>query len=108
LRLPFAPSAFDVVTVAFGLRNMQSWIDALREMRRVLRPGGHLLVLDFSLPGGLLRAPYRIYLKACLPRIAAAITGDRSAYEYKHAVSYDFASRVEPCATRAARALRAV
>ena len=49
-KLPFAAGSFDAITVAFGLRNMESWPAALREMSRVLRPGGHLLLLDFSLP----------------------------------------------------------
>ena len=49
-RLPFADETFDVVTIAFGLRNLPDWAEGLREMRRVIRRGGHLLVLDFSLP----------------------------------------------------------
>src|SRR5687767_8909009 len=55
LHLPFPTGAFDVVTIAFGLRNMESWRDGLAEMARVLRPGGHLLVLDFSVPRGRMR-----------------------------------------------------
>jgi demethylmenaquinone methyltransferase/2-methoxy-6-polyprenyl-1,4-benzoquinol methylase len=50
MRLPFADATFDVLTIAFGLRNMESWSGGLGEMGRVLRPGGHLLVLDFSVP----------------------------------------------------------
>lgn len=83
LALPIADDAFDVVTVAFGLRNMASWPAALREMHRVLRPGGHLVVLDFSLPQTpLFRAPYLFYLKRVMPRIAGLLTGKRDAYEY--------------------------
>jgi demethylmenaquinone methyltransferase/2-methoxy-6-polyprenyl-1,4-benzoquinol methylase len=82
MALPFAPGSFDVVTVAYGLRNMASWPDAAREMRRVLRPGGVLVVLDFSLPEGILRGPYRFYLHRILPILAGAITGNRDAYEY--------------------------
>ena len=83
LRLPFADGSFDALTVAFGLRNMASWPGALREMARVLRPGGHLLVLDFSLPSRpWLRALYRVYLHHCLPTIAALVCGERSAYRY--------------------------
>ena len=55
MHLPFEAASFDCVTVAFGLRNMSDWSLALREMSRVLRPRGHLLVLDFSLPAGPLR-----------------------------------------------------
>lgn len=82
LALPFADASFDVVTVAFGLRNMESWPRALEEMARVLVPGGHVLVLDFSLPGAPLRWIYRPYLHHVLPRIAAWVTGQRGAYEY--------------------------
>lgn len=82
LALPFPSSSFDVVTVAFGLRNMESYPRAIAEMSRVLRPGGHLLVLDFSLPKGPLREPYRFYLHRILPTIAGFVTGEKSAYAY--------------------------
>jgi demethylmenaquinone methyltransferase/2-methoxy-6-polyprenyl-1,4-benzoquinol methylase len=82
LNLPFPAGGFDVVTVAFGLRNMADYPAALREMFRVLKPGGRLLILDFSLPGGLLRTPYRLYLHHILPRMAGWLTGQRDAYEY--------------------------
>ena len=82
LELPFGDGEFDVVTVAFGLRNMADYRRALVEMRRVLRPGGHLLVLDFSLPGGPLRGPYRWYLHRVLPKLAGWLTGQADAYEY--------------------------
>lgn len=82
LRLPFRSATFDAVTIAFGLRNMESWTAALQEMARVLKPGGHLLVLDFSVPPGKLRGLYRVYLHRVLPRIAAVLTGAKSAYEY--------------------------
>ncbi|HEY5892920.1 MAG TPA: ubiquinone/menaquinone biosynthesis methyltransferase [Chthoniobacterales bacterium] len=82
MRLPFANDTFDVLTVAFGLRNMSSYPDAVREFRRVVRPGGLVLVLDFSMPGPVLRPFYRFYLQKILPRIAGWLTGDRSAYDY--------------------------
>lgn len=82
LNLPFAYASFDVVTVAFGLRNMADYPAALREMSRVLAPGGRLVVLDFSLPGGILRAPYRWYLHRILPKMAGYLTGQKDAYEY--------------------------
>lgn len=82
LALPFASASFDVVTVAFGLRNMASWAGALGEMRRVLRPGGHVLILDFSVPPPPLRWIYRPYLHRLLPAVAGLLTGQRTAYEY--------------------------
>ncbi|HEX8898387.1 MAG TPA: ubiquinone/menaquinone biosynthesis methyltransferase [Chthoniobacterales bacterium] len=82
LRLPFANVSFDAVTVAFGLRNMADWDRALAEMARVLRPSGHLLVLDFSLPAGALRPVYRFYLHRCLPLLASVVTGQKAAYDY--------------------------
>jgi demethylmenaquinone methyltransferase/2-methoxy-6-polyprenyl-1,4-benzoquinol methylase len=82
LRLPFADESFDCVTVAFGLRNMADWNAALREMNRVLRTSGHLLILDFSLPVGPLRPAYRFYLHRCLPLLASLVTGQKDAYDY--------------------------
>lgn len=83
MNLPVAGDAVDVVTVAFGLRNMASWAGALREMSRVLRPGGALVVLDFSLPSAsLVRRWHLFYLRRVMPRIAGWLTGDRKAYEY--------------------------
>lgn len=82
LQLPFEDRAFDCVTVAFGLRNMADWAAALREMARVLRARGNLLVLDFSIPAGPLRPAYLFYLHRCLPLLAAAVTGQRDAYDY--------------------------
>jgi demethylmenaquinone methyltransferase/2-methoxy-6-polyprenyl-1,4-benzoquinol methylase len=82
LNLPFPSNEFDVVTVAFGLRNMADYSAALREMNRVLKPGGRLLILDFSLPDGILRKPYRFYLHKILPHFAGWLTGEKDAYEY--------------------------
>jgi demethylmenaquinone methyltransferase/2-methoxy-6-polyprenyl-1,4-benzoquinol methylase len=82
LHLPFESDSFDCVTVAFGLRNMADWNLALRQMSRVLRSGGHLLVLDFSLPVGGLRPAYRFYLHRCLPLLASLVTGQKAAYDY--------------------------
>ena len=96
-RLPFANDAFDAVTVAFGLRNMQSWPVALREMSRVLRTGGHLLVLDFSMPRPPLAAVYRFYLHKILPLAAALVTGNRAGYEYLGESIESFPSGKDMC-----------
>lgn len=82
LHLPLPDDSFDVATVAFGLRNMADYEGALNEFRRVLKPGGHLLVLDFSMPEGILLPPYRLYLHHILPHIAGMVTGHTDAYAY--------------------------
>jgi len=83
MRLPFADSSFDCVTVAFGLRNMEDWGAALREMSRVLNANGHLLILEFSLPRlSILRAVYRFYLHRCLPFLGSFLTRKKGAYYY--------------------------
>ena len=82
LHLPLPDASFDAATVAFGLRNMADYAAELREFRRVLRPGGHLLVLDFSMPEGIFAAPYRLYLHRVLPKIAGWVTGNSGAYDY--------------------------
>ena len=91
--LSFADESFDSVTVAFGLRNLQNWNVGLREMYRVLQPGGHLLILDFSLPANaLVRCFYRFYLHRCVPVVARMITGNQGAYEYLGASIEEFPS----------------
>jgi demethylmenaquinone methyltransferase / 2-methoxy-6-polyprenyl-1,4-benzoquinol methylase len=95
LQLPFESASFDCVTVAFGLRNMADWDRALSEMARVLRAGGHLLVLDFSIPTGALQPMYRFYLHRCLPLLASIITGQKTAYDYLGGSIERFPSGVE-------------
>jgi len=82
MALPLPEAAFDAVTVSFGLRNMADRHKALSEMRRVLRPGGRLFILEFSQPYFWFRPFYYAYLKFVLPVVAGVVTGDRSAYEY--------------------------
>ena len=82
LDLPFPNDEFDVITVAFGLRNMGDYPLGLQEMRRVLKPGGHLFILDFSQPEAPLCYPYRLYLHHVLPKLAGLLTGQKDAYEY--------------------------
>ncbi len=82
MNLPLPDASYDAATVAFGLRNMADYGKALCEWYRILRPGGHLLVLDFSMPTGVLAGPYRFYLHNILPRIAGWLTGNMGAYDY--------------------------
>ena len=80
--LPFASGQFDLVSVAFGLRNMTHKDRALREMARVLKPGGRLLVLEFSQVAPPLRKLYDLYSFNVLPRLGKLVTGDEASYRY--------------------------
>lgn len=84
LALPFDDGQFDLVTVAFGIRNLEDPVKGLREMARVLRPGGRVMVLEFSKPRlPLLRGAYLFYFRRVLPRLGSMISGDRhGAYDY--------------------------
>jgi demethylmenaquinone methyltransferase / 2-methoxy-6-polyprenyl-1,4-benzoquinol methylase len=81
LQLPFADCSFDLVTSAFGFRNLADYDAGLREMGRILKPGGELGILEFSEPQGVLGTVYKIYFKQVLPRIGALIS-QTSAYSY--------------------------
>jgi demethylmenaquinone methyltransferase/2-methoxy-6-polyprenyl-1,4-benzoquinol methylase len=80
--LPVSSGCFDAATIGFGIRNVGNPAAALAEIRRVLRPGGRLVVLEFSLPRGWLGAVYRRYFRGVLPRIGALVSGDSEAYSY--------------------------
>lgn len=82
LHLPLPDAGFDAITIAFGLRNLESRAQGLAEMRRVLRPGGWLYVLEFTQPDAWMRPFYYLYLKHLLPGLARLFTGNRQAYEY--------------------------
>ncbi|HEY7389134.1 MAG TPA: bifunctional demethylmenaquinone methyltransferase/2-methoxy-6-polyprenyl-1,4-benzoquinol methylase UbiE [Bryobacteraceae bacterium] len=83
LRLPLADASLDLITVAFGFRNLANYHAGLAEMRRVLRPGGAAAILEFSQPPNALFAGlYHFYSRRILPVIGGALSGDRSAYMY--------------------------
>jgi demethylmenaquinone methyltransferase/2-methoxy-6-polyprenyl-1,4-benzoquinol methylase len=82
LHLPFASASFDAVTIAWGLRNFADRLAGLREMRRVLRPGGRAYVLEFSHPARWLSPLYFWYMCHVMPQYAQFITPERGAYEY--------------------------
>ena len=81
-RLPFADAAFDCVSVGFGLRNMTHKDAALAEMARVLKPGGRLLVLEFSHVWKPLQKPYDLYSFRVLPWLGERVAGDAAPYRY--------------------------
>ncbi len=82
-QLPFNDNTFDTVTIAFGIRNMDDHNQILREMRRVLKPGGRALVLEFSLPENkILRTLHVFYLRTVVPAIGGLISGHGKAYRY--------------------------
>ena len=81
-RLPFPEASFDCVSVAFGLRNMTHKEAALAEMARVLRPGGRLVVLEFSRVAPALEKPYDLYSFRVLPWLGQKVAGDAASYRY--------------------------
>ncbi|HKF01624.1 MAG TPA: bifunctional demethylmenaquinone methyltransferase/2-methoxy-6-polyprenyl-1,4-benzoquinol methylase UbiE [Candidatus Sulfotelmatobacter sp.] len=82
LTLPFANEHFDLVTSAFGFRNLADYDAGLREIARVLRPGGECGILDFSEPKGMMGTLYRGYFKHVLPRVGTMISGVKGPYAY--------------------------
>jgi demethylmenaquinone methyltransferase/2-methoxy-6-polyprenyl-1,4-benzoquinol methylase len=82
LRLPFPDGHFNLVTSAFGFRNLADYDAGLREIARVLAPGGECGILDFGEPGGLMGKGYRIYFKNVLPKIGTLISGVSGPYAY--------------------------
>lgn len=82
LNLPFPSRHFDLVTSAFGFRNLADYDAGLREIARVLRPGGECGILDFGEPKGVMGQLYRIYFKQILPRVGTMISGVRGPYAY--------------------------
>jgi demethylmenaquinone methyltransferase / 2-methoxy-6-polyprenyl-1,4-benzoquinol methylase len=82
LRLPFPDGHFHLVTSAFGFRNLADYDAGLREIARVLAPGGECGILDFAEPGGLIGQCYRVYFKKVLPAIGTVLSGVRGPYAY--------------------------
>jgi demethylmenaquinone methyltransferase/2-methoxy-6-polyprenyl-1,4-benzoquinol methylase len=83
MALPFEDNSFDVYTISFGIRNVTRIEDALSEAYRVLRPGGRLMVLEFSqMPNDGLQRAYDLYSFNVIPRMGQAIAGDRDSYQY--------------------------
>jgi demethylmenaquinone methyltransferase/2-methoxy-6-polyprenyl-1,4-benzoquinol methylase len=83
LRLPLASNALDAISIAFGFRNLANYEGGLRELCRVLKPGGVLAILEFSHPpGAIMRRAYGFYSKVVMPAIGSMVSGSREAYTY--------------------------
>lgn len=94
--MPFADNTFDAVSIAFGIRNFEHREQALREILRVLRPGGRLVILELSVPeNAFLRWGYCLYFRNILPKIGGKISGDKSAYNYLPASVLGFPGKEE-------------
>lgn len=81
-RLPFADNSVDILTIAFGIRNVTRIEDALAEIARVLKPGGRFLCLEFSTPAAWLRPFYGLWSRTAIPALGALVSGRRDAYRY--------------------------
>ena len=94
LRLPFGDGRFDAVSIAFGLRNLPDYAAGIAEMKRVLAPGGRLLVLEFAPPSrDLYRKGYAFYLGRLVPFVGGAVSGSREAYRYLASSVGEFVTR---------------
>ncbi|MCO4772810.1 MAG: bifunctional demethylmenaquinone methyltransferase/2-methoxy-6-polyprenyl-1,4-benzoquinol methylase UbiE [Deltaproteobacteria bacterium] len=82
MALPFEDNTFDGATVSFGIRNVVDPTAGLAEMRRVVKPGGKVLVLEFGQPAGLFGMTFRWYSRVVMPAVGGLMTGNRAAYEY--------------------------
>ena len=92
MALPFPDASFDVASIAFGIRNVDDPVKCLKEMARVVKPGGRVVVLEFGQPRGLFGALFRFYAKTIMPAIGGLLTGNRAAYEYLPRTAASFAS----------------
>ncbi len=82
MHLPFADGSLDLITAAFGFRNLSNYAGGLREIARVLKPGGQIGILDCNQPSGLNGLMYNLYFHHILPVIGGVLSGDRAAYRY--------------------------
>ena len=90
LALPFADHSFDIASIAFGIRNVDDPVQCLRELGRVVRPGGRVVVLEFGQPQGAFGALFRLYSRVVMPAVGGLLTGNRAAYEYLPKTSAKF------------------
>ncbi|AXC11363.1 Ubiquinone/menaquinone biosynthesis methyltransferase UbiE [Acidisarcina polymorpha] len=101
LHLPLLDNSVDLITTAFGFRNLANYRAGLEEFHRVLRPGGELGILDFSEPGGVLGKLYAFYFRRVLPAIGSRLSGVSGPYAYLPNSVHDFPPPAEMLATMA-------
>lgn len=82
MALPFADNSFEVASISFGIRNVDDPVKCLKEMARVVKPGGRVVVLEFGQPRGFFGALFRVYARTIMPALGGLLTGNRAAYEY--------------------------
>ncbi|MDR8391758.1 bifunctional demethylmenaquinone methyltransferase/2-methoxy-6-polyprenyl-1,4-benzoquinol methylase UbiE [Aliifodinibius sp. S!AR15-10] len=90
MNLPYEEDRFDICSIAFGIRNVDEPVTALKEMARVVRPGGKIVVLEFGQPKGLMKFPYELYSQYIMPAVGGWISGNREAYTYLPKTSAKF------------------
>ncbi|NBC27168.1 MAG: bifunctional demethylmenaquinone methyltransferase/2-methoxy-6-polyprenyl-1,4-benzoquinol methylase UbiE [Bacteroidetes bacterium] len=93
--LPYDDNSFDVASIAFGIRNVDDPIRCLREMARVVRAGGRVVILEFGQPGGVMKVPYEFYSRYVMPAVGGWISGNREAYTYLPETSAAFPAGTE-------------
>lgn len=92
LQLPYPDGRFDIASMAFGIRNVDDPVRCLREMARVVKPGGRVVVLEFGQPRGVFGALFRLYSRKVMPLVGGLLTGNRAAYEYLPRTAARFAA----------------
>lgn len=92
MNLPYEDHHFDVSSISFGVRNVDDPLVCLKEMARVTKPGGRVVVLEFGQPSGLMSLPFKTYSKYVMPALGKLLTGNRDAYEYLPETSARFPS----------------
>lgn len=90
MNLPYDDDRFDISSIAFGIRNVDDPVQALKEMARVVKPGGQVVVLEFGQPKGLIKYPYELYSQYIMPTLGGWISGNREAYAYLPRTSAEF------------------
>jgi len=90
MNLTYPDDTFDVASISFGIRNVDTPVEALKSMARVVKPGGRVMILEFGQPTGLMKPLFGFYSKLVIPTIGGLISGKKDAYEYLNRTSAAF------------------